>query len=83
MLLLIFVTVQKKARGLYHSNECAWMASHPGEPLALQRATGARADACATGKNERAGKPSIPIGDGGYLGHRPFGSQGKQECLCY
>src|SRR5579862_5694187 len=25
MLLLISVTVQKKARGLYHSNECAWV----------------------------------------------------------
>src|SRR5579862_5477350 len=104
MLLLISVTVQKKARGLYHSNECAWVgvpsrgatciaARNRGRglmhaPLERTSARGSQAsrlemvvtwgagpsvirvnrNACATEKNERTGEPSIPIGDGGYLG---------------
>jgi|SRR5579864_7422422 len=34
-------------------------------------------------KNGRAWEASIVEGDGGCLGHKPFGSQGKQECLRY
>jgi len=42
MLLLISVTVQKKARGLYHSNECAWWRPIQGIYLHLERATRGR-----------------------------------------
>jgi hypothetical protein len=82
------VTVKKKADELYHSYECAaekngraGRAKHPdwsrwsleaqaGIPVLLKRTDAQR-------------EPGIVNEDGGYLPHRPFDSQGKQDCLCY
>jgi hypothetical protein len=67
-----FVTVMKKAGGLYHSNECARVASIQGSYLHLQRATGGRGLKHALlGRTSAPGSQASRLEKRGYLRHRP------------
>ena len=70
----------KRAVG-WMARVCVWrVRARHAVPLLLEKSKGAEANAKER-ENDRA--KYWRYATRFYLGHRPFGSQGKQECLCY